>query len=267
MIFLKKVSIIIAIAIVLLVTFDIYINKNIINLDFKFSNLVPNEITVEFDSWKQLKDYFEEIEYDSLEKVPNIIVEKFPEDFREAPVEVRKELFVKVMTPIIRKVNSEILNERQEIIKAIENNNTDILNFYLDKYDAESIDDLLLKVDEIPEDLAIAQAAVESAWGTSRFAIEANNIFGEWTFKPGTGIVPKNRPAGATYEIEVFDNLLESMRSYAMNLNKLPFYEDFRLIRAGKKKGHPADGLLSYSELGVKYIEIVKIVIENLPKL
>ena len=263
----KKFFIIMAIAIVLVVSFDIYVNKDFINLDLKVTNIVPHEITVEFDSWKQLKDYFEKIGYNSLEKVPNIIVKRFPKDFSEAPVNIRKELFVKVMTPIVRKVNSEILNERNEIIHAIKNDQSEILDYYMNKYTAKNVDDLLLKVDVIPENLAIAQAAVESAWGTSRFAIEANNIFGEWTFKSGTGIVPKNRPVGATYEIEVFDNLLESMRSYAMNLNKLSFYEDFRLIRAGKKKGHPADGLLSYSELGEEYIKIVKLVIENLPML
>ncbi|MDK2885677.1 MAG: Bax protein [Thermosipho sp. (in: thermotogales)] len=263
----KKIFIGLIIGLVLVVIFDFYTTKNLFSLDLNITNIVPQEITVEFDSWKQLKDYFDEIGYNSLENVPNIIVKRFPKDLNEAPVNIKKELFVKVMTPIVRKVNNEILNERNEILMAIKNNDIDVLNYYMKKYYSDNIDDLLLKVDVIPEDLAIAQAAVESAWGSSRFAIEANNIFGEWTFVPGTGIVPKNRPAGATYEIEVFDSLLDSMRSYALNLNKLPFYEDFRLIRAGLKKGHPADGLLSYSELGNEYIEMVKVVIKHLPKL
>ncbi|MBO8160577.1 MAG: glucosaminidase domain-containing protein [Thermosipho sp. (in: Bacteria)] len=237
------------------------------DLNLKVENIVPDEIRVSFDSWEKLKAYFDEIGYDSIDNSPNIIVERFPDNFGEAPVEVRKELFVKIMIPIIRKINGEILNERREILEALESNNYDVLNFYMEKYNAKDVNDLLLKVDVIPEDLAVAQAAIESAWGTSRFAIEANNIFGEWTFLPGTGIIPKNRPEGATYEIEVFDNIVDSMRSYAMNLNKLSFYEDFRLIRAGKKKGHPADGLLSYSELGLEYVNMVKIVIKHLPLL
>ncbi|SHH16796.1 glucosaminidase domain-containing protein [Thermosipho atlanticus] len=264
----KRLAIILILTFILIVIFDLYFN---ISWDFKreFVYVIPNELTIEYDSWKELKDFFDEIGYNSLEDLSNIniIVKRFPEDFNEAPTNVRKELFLKILVPIIRKVNSEIMSERKEILKAIKQKNSKVLMEYMKKYDAQSIDDLLLKVDIIPEDLAIAQAAIESAWGTSRFAQEANNIFGEWTFSPGTGIVPKNRPLGATYEIEIFDDLLDSMRSYALNLNKLPFYEDFRLIRAGKKKGHPADGLLRYSELGEEYVKIVKIVMEHLPEL
>ncbi|QTA38167.1 glucosaminidase domain-containing protein [Thermosipho ferrireducens] len=246
---------------------DIYFvgSSFIISTDVLKAQIIPDVVEVEFESWKDLKNYFDEIGYYSYKNPPNIIVKRLPEDLSAAPIAVRKEIFVKVMVPIIRKVNSEILQERQNLFLALEKGQSDYINYLMKKYKAKNVKDLLLKVDVIPEDLALAQAALESAWGTSRFAIEANNIFGEWTFTPGTGLVPKERPENATYEIRIFPDLISSMESYAMNLNSLPYYETFRLIRAGKKKGHPADGLVKYSELGTEYVELVKLIINNLP--
>ncbi|ABR31187.1 Bax protein [Thermosipho melanesiensis] len=225
------------------------------------------EVSLSFESWKDLKAFFDEIGYDSLKNPPKVYVTSFPKDLKDAPVDIRKELFVKIMIPIIRKVNEEILRERKEIITAMEKGDTLTLKKYYKKYNAKSNEELLLKVDAIPEDIAIAQAAIESAWGTSKFVVIANNIFGEWTYEPGTGIIPDERPDGEIYEIEYFKNLEDSVRSYAMNLNKLPYYEKFRLIRAGIEKGHPADGLVYYSQMREKYVEIVKNVIKHLPDL
>lgn len=245
----------------------LFLNFYTIDSEFEYFQFFESEINVKFDDWKELKKYFEKIGYFSIKNPPNIIVKSLPKNLSEAPVAEKKELFVKIMIPLIRKVNQEILMERKEILKAKENGDLKVLEFYMKKYDANDYDELLLKVNAIPEDIALAQAAVESAWGTSRFAIQANNIFGEWTFTPGTGIVPNDRPDGEIYEVEYFKSLLDSMRSYALNLNKLPYYEDFRLIRAGIKKGHPADGLINYSQMREKYVEIIKAVIKNLPRL
>ncbi len=112
-------------------------------------------------------------------------------------------------------------------------------------------------------DIAPAQAAIESAWGTSRFAIEANNIFGEWTFSPGNGVVPRERPEGEIYELTRFKDLISSVRSYAYNLNVSPFYKEFRAIRAGRIKKPIEEGLLYYSQRREKYIQQIKIIIAN----
>ncbi|MBT1247503.1 MULTISPECIES: glucosaminidase domain-containing protein [unclassified Thermosipho (in: thermotogales)] len=252
-----------SIIIISFLVFDFFV----IYSEFNYFPLFEKEIEVSFESWKDLKNFFDEIGYTSLKNPPRVYLKSFPKDLKDAPVDVRKELFVKIMLPIIRKVNSEILAEREKIIILKKKEDLGKLRKFMKKYYAKSYDELLIKVDKIPEDLAIAQAAIESAWGTSKFAVYANNIFGEWTYEPGTGIVPDERPDGEIYEIEYFRTLEDSVRSYALNLNRLPYYKKFRLIRAGIEKGHPADGLVYYSQMREKYVEIVKTVIKHLPKL
>ncbi len=137
---------------------------------------------------------------------------------------------------------------------------------YKVKYDsvqlAETINKLINKVDIIPADLALAQAANESAWGTSRFTQVANNIFGEWTFIKGQGIVPLDRPAGATYEVQKFTTIYDSVRSYLHNLNTHSAYRQLRQLRAQYRDtdSHPegmklAEGLMRYSTRGEDYIK------------
>jgi Bax protein len=119
----------------------------------------------------------------------------------------------------------------------------------------------LQRVDAVPDHLVLAQAANESAWGTSRFAREGNNLFGQWCFRQGCGLVPASRPEGATYEVARFDSVSQSIGSYMHNLNTGRTYQELREIRAGaREKGHDPDanamaaGLMSYSERGEDYI-------------
>jgi Bax protein len=120
---------------------------------------------------------------------------------------------------------------------------------------------LLRRVDRVPADLALAQAAMESAWGGSRFAREANNFFGHWCFRPGCGLVPKRRPAGAVHEVETFASPAESVRRYMHNLNSHPAYTRLRIVRETLRRqgdalsGHAlAAGLEKYSQLGQTYV-------------
>jgi Bax protein len=121
---------------------------------------------------------------------------------------------------------------------------------------------LLRRVDIIPTSLVLAQAAMESAWGTSRFAREVNNYFGQWCFKKGCGVVPGNRKEGARHEVADFDSPRESLASYFRNLNSYYAYKPFRELRARlRAKNKPitgialADGLTFYSERRANYIE------------
>ena len=123
------------------------------------------------------------------------------------------------------------------------------------------IDELLVRVDIIPVSLALAQAANESAWGTSRFAREGNNIFGQWCFDEGCGLVPGQRADDASHEVRSFSSVEASVRAYFRNLNTNPTYEYLRELRAQMRmKGKPLDsralaqGLLRYSERGHVYI-------------
>ena len=119
----------------------------------------------------------------------------------------------------------------------------------------------LLRVDAVPDHLVLAQAANESAWGTSRFAREGNNLFGQWCFRQGCGLVPADRPADATYEVARFNSVSHSIGSYMHNLNTGRTYQELREIRSSaRRKGREPDanamagGLTSYSERGEDYV-------------
>jgi Bax protein len=127
-----------------------------------------------------------------------------------------------------------------------------------------------LRLDIIPPSLALAQAALESGWGTSRFAREGNNLFGMWCYVPGCGIVPKRRPAGATYEVTKYRSPRESFAAYIRNLNSNTAYASLWALRKdARMAGEPlqglvlADGLYRYSEEGWLYIDKVKGVIRG----
>ena len=134
--------------------------------------------------------------------------------------------------------------------------------------DKEILDELLKRVDVIPASLVLAQAANESAWGTSRFALEGNNIFGQWCFEEGCGIVPNRRVEGATHEVKSFDSIKASIEGYFRNINTHHLYADFREERARLRRlGHSLDpialveGLERYSQRGENYIDEVQTLI------
>lgn len=122
--------------------------------------------------------------------------------------------------------------------------------------------ELMRRVDTVSPALALAQAAEESGWATSRFAREGNAVFGQWSWRPGSGLVPMRRGDGAGHEVRSFDTLLDSVRVYATNLNTHPTYELFRAARAAQRaEGQQLDAaalaatLDPYSERGGGYIE------------
>lgn len=121
---------------------------------------------------------------------------------------------------------------------------------------------LLKKVDILPPELVIAQAANESAWGTSRFAQQGYNFYGLWCFKRGCGFVPKRRQDGAAHEVARFDNLSRATYTYMRNLNRHQAYAELRQIRQTLRMNQKAisgsalaEGLLNYSERGAAYVE------------
>ena len=132
------------------------------------------------------------------------------------------------------------------------------------------IDQALYKLDVIPPGLVLAQAAYESSYGTSRFAVEGNALFGQWTFG-GDGLVPEQqRKKLGDHRIASFDWPFDSVRGYFLNLSSHPVYKDFRRIRAERKAaGKPlgslalAEGLKSYSERGQAYVDTLKGIIRS----
>jgi len=136
--------------------------------------------------------------------------------------------------------------------------------------DREITNELYKRVDKVPVSLALAQAANESAWGTSRFAREGNNIFGQWCYEEGCGLVPRRRLAGATHEVKKFDSIQESVNAYINNINTHPSYSHLRDLRARMRdRNRPLDplrlaiGLESYSQRGDNYVDEVQNLIEQ----
>ena len=136
--------------------------------------------------------------------------------------------------------------------------------------DLALIDRLLFRGDVIPPSLAIAQAANESGWGTSRFAREGNNFFGEWCLTPGCGMVPGRRTTSARHEVESFDTVEDAVRSYFRTLNKAAAFRRLRELRAAARvRGAPlsgedlAAGLHSYSAIGQDYIDSLLAIISS----
>jgi Bax protein len=127
--------------------------------------------------------------------------------------------------------------------------------------EAQVLQELMERVDVIPTSLVLAQAANESAWGMSRFAREANNMFGQWCFDSGCGLVPARRGVNATHEVKAFASIEESVNAYFLNLNTNSSYQEMREMRAQMRaQGRPLDsmvlarGLTRYSQRGMAYV-------------
>ncbi|MBZ2189309.1 glucosaminidase domain-containing protein [Alcanivorax sp. JB21] len=200
----------------------------------------------------------------------------------------RKALFINMMLPAVQASNRELLTEREQVQGILERRErgthvtkseytwlAEQASRYRLSVPEESEDitagwlnTLLRRVDIVPADLALAQGALESAWGTSRFAEEANNYFGQWCFSPGCGVVPARRPLGARYEVQRFDSLDAAVSSYMRNLNSHPAYRELRALRERQRhegaspSGHVmAAGLSLYAEIGDTYIDHIRSVI------
>lgn len=226
--------------------------------------------------------------------VPPLIVEKFPEDFYElAAGSERKKIFFLTLLPMILLVNEEIALERQTLLELFSRHDCNApLNtreieqiaataqYY--KVERDPLTDrrarllLLNRLDKIPPSLALAQAASESAYGSSRFARLGNNLFGEMVFNASVaGIMPLNRLEGGKYRARVFPTLLDSLRAYVFNLNTHPAYQELRQIRAEMQlRGEDvrgvelARGLQAYSTRREAYVDDIRAIIRanNLPK-
>jgi len=197
-------------------------------------------------------------------------------------VKQKKTAFFEYMLPLVAAGNQSIIEQRGELEEmAI---GADQLSFFqqrtllqlADGYglDTEAtdnqqiIDQLLLRVAPLPPSLVLAQAAIESAWGTSRFARQGNNLFGQWCYQKGCGMVPLRRSAESRHEVASFGSVGDAVKAYLYNLNTHRAYKDLRVLRAelssseGGATGHQlAQTLLYYSELRQVYVDEVQAVI------
>ena len=225
----------------------------------------------------------------STQAVPRIFMTRLPDILpTERDVQTKKRLFTSTLLPIILRANEMLLTDRARL----QNFKTRLMDGgrllaserdWLDGLAARYrvplgdtplpavIDRLLVRVDIIPPSLALAQAAMESGWGTSYFSQKGNALFGEWVWNDDTGLLPRNRDEGKTHRIKRFDYLLDSVLSYMINLNRHRVYHDLRLRRAELRTHNlPVTGralapaLGSYSERGSDYVsEVLSIINYN----
>jgi len=199
--------------------------------------------------------------------VPRIYTERLPRDFPEiSNVDERKQLFLKIMLPIVLKINEEIKEEAKLFEKVLMGSaSPESVSHLLEKYELDELDSEIIRfrVRPVPVWQALAQAALESGWGTSRFAMHANNLMGEQVFEPGSGLLPNNRPKDAVYEIRVFRSLMAALRRYVTNLNTHASYEKYRLLRARTGDIRILEGLRYYSIERDAYIEKLELMINH----
>tara|TARA_B100000963_G_scaffold65834_1_gene54060 strand:+ start:86 stop:1162 length:1077 start_codon:yes stop_codon:yes gene_type:complete len=186
----------------------------------------------------------------------------------------RKEFFIQIVLPLILKENNNIRIDRKRLFNIInKSNNSDLEKKWLAKkykqygIPSKDLSTLKIRMDEIPVSLALAQAAKETGWGTSRFALEGNALFGQWTWS-GEGLRPKESDKNEGHKVMKFNVLQASVRAYQRNLNTHSSYKDFRKARAELRDNEkPLDSLVlaeyldKYAETGDKYVEVLKKII------
>ncbi len=235
----------------------------------------------------KVADVFDNLGYDLQSvksgqgRVPRLFLASLPGDLAKVrQIKRRKVIFFKSVLPLILQANEETLADRKRLWdlrtriglgQRVAAADRLWLIVIAERYGTKQgdLDELLRRVDVVSPSLALAQAAVESGWGTSRFVREGNAMFGEWTFSSAGGLTPLQRDEGKTHAIRAFPSLLGSVRAYARNLNTHRAYRKFRGLRADMRQaGKPMDGmvlaagLLSYSERGVEYVETIRSIID-----
>lgn len=214
-------------------------------------------------------------------------VEPAPVDFKSISLhKARKQAFYDYFMPLIEHHNARALERRKQVLAlqkalqeegALSERQLQKLNRLAERYrikrdiaPARQIELLLPKVDVIPPSMVLAQAAVESAWGTSRFAREANNFFGQWCYEPGCGLVPVKRRSGDNHEVARFESPSDAVDSYFRNINSHAAYAPVRAIRAQRRQtggqlsgDHLIEGLHSYSTRRGGYIRELRTVMQG----
>ncbi len=223
---------------------------------------------------------FKDVDYDLNtvryeKKVQPIYFTQFPRDLDEIQsVKLKKETFIKIVLPLVVAENEKILEDRFKLKKIISGKMTTdkekqwLRQKFLEyKVKKGSVEDLITRMDIIPTSIALAQAAKESGWGTSRFALEGNAIFGQWTWN-GQGIAPLNRDKSKNHKILKFPILRASVKAYKNNLNTHKSYIKFRKMRKElRNKNKKITGLElttaleNYAETGSEYTKILEQII------
>ncbi len=225
---------------------------------------------------------FKDVEYDlgkvrSQKLVKPIYFTQFPRDLNDLEsTKLKKETFIKIVLPLIVAENERIIEDREKLkVLTKKKFTTDLEKQWLRqklleyKVKKGDLKELLVRMDIIPTSIALAQAAKESGWGTSRFALEGNAIFGQWTWS-GQGIAPLDRESNKNHKILKFPILRASVKAYQNNLNTHKSYSKFRQKRNSLRQKNKniaglelTETLNNYAQTGSEYTKILNQIIRQ----
>ena len=253
--------------------------SNILEDVFRFEELPKDSVRLSASTIEQL---FKDTNYSLTEvrkskKVKPIRLSLLPNEIKQIEnSKQRKNLFIQIILPLILEENNLILLDRKKLFSILNKNKNskkeiNWLDIKFKQYGVlnKDIPTLKVRMDIIPVSLAIAQAAKETGWGTSRFALEGNALFGQWTWS-GDGIKPAGAESDAKHKVMKFRVLKSSVRAYQRNLNTHSSYKNFRQLRAQLRDDSQkldslllADQLDSYAQTGEEYTKILKQIINQ----
>jgi len=275
------------------ISLEIKSDKKINKKDSKNKEIakIPNKVKKDKKSQPADGDYnlntqtvlnlFEDLEYDldhvrNKKKVKPIYFTRLPKDLNTIKsVKEKKETFLQILLPLIVAENEKIIEDRKHLLKLLKDNETTESKKWLNKkYRAykvkdKSISELIERIDIVPTSIALAQAAKESGWGTSRFALEGNAIYGQWTWN-GDGIEPLEKTKDQNHKILKFPLLRASVKAYIINLNTHRGYKGFREKRSALRKQNKKlagldliHELDNYAQTGKEYTKILEQIIKQ----
>jgi Bax protein len=240
-----------------------------------------NDNTVSLNA-ETASNLFDDFGYDlegirAGQKVKPIYLTKLPKDLKSlGNTKKKRELFIKIVLPLILNENEKISNDRKKLFKILGKNFNTVgervwlkRRFKEYKIEDKDLSKLKVRMDIIPVSLALAQAANESGWGTSRFALEGNALFGQWTWSK-KGITPSKKTKKESHKVLQFQILKASVKAYKNNLNTHNAYREFREARAQlRQEEKKITGLdltkyiKSYAAIGEKYVVLIENLIRN----
>ena len=264
--------------------------------EYKSNSTGENQLSKKYGKEKTKKEYdedisldtkvtlnlFEDLKYDlkSIRTgalVKPVYLSKLPKDLKKIKsTKTKKDTFIKIVMPLIIDENNKILENRKKLFKILSKpNNTRGEKVWLKRrfedysIKNEDITELKIRMDIVPVSIAIAQAAKESGWGTSRFALEGNAMFGQWTWGK-QGIAPLEREKNKGHKILKFPILRSSVQAYKNNLNTHNGYREFREKRAELRKLNKkisglelVEYLQNYAATGSEYTKVLKKIIDQ----
>ena len=256
------------------------LNKNFLFEDILTFDVKPldsvrlSAATIE-ELFKSTNYNLEDVRKNKLVKPIRLLL--LPQEIKKIEnIKKRKEFFIQIILPLVIKENNSIKLDRNKLFNILnKSKNTKLdknwLNTKFKQYNVinKDLSTLKMRMDEIPASMAIAQAAKETGWGTSRFAQEGNALFGQWTWS-GEGIKPSDADDDSTHKVRKFNVLQASVKAYQRNLNTHSSYKDFRSARAEfRDKGRELDSMIlseyldKYAETGKEYVKILQQIIRQ----